>query len=220
MHPISRFQLSTCAMLVASMFQPSLCAQDRPSGPAGRLWMSAGFGFGRQELGCSECARTDAIAGLAGTASLGVTLPASTGVALVIHRFTEVSFEYSQQSQYLMIAGQYDPRNAPIVRRVLPGLSGVTINAGLGYGRYWGDQSSPYEHRGSGLVGGAGIGLRVPAGSLAGFSVSASYLAAFTGKRHQQRFGPPSVLLRPRMLLVTTSFSLAARSPAGGRTTP
>jgi hypothetical protein len=207
-------QLSGCALVVAFLCQPSLHAQDRPSGSAGRLWMSAGVGVGRQQLGCPECPRTATIGGLAFTAGGGVTLPGNTGVALVAHRFTEISFEHSQQSRYLLILGQYDPSNASIVRRVLPGLNGVTINAGLGHGRYWGDDASPYEHRGSGLIGSAGIGLRVPAGSLAALSVSASYLAAFTGTREEQRYGPSTTRLRPRMALITASISLAGRSPA------
>jgi len=201
-------------LLVAVLFQAPLRAQDRPSGAAGRAWVSGGLGLGDLNLRCRGCARTGAIGGLALTAAAGVTLPGKTGVALVAHRFTEVSFEFSQRSRYLLVVGQYDPASAPVVRRVLPGLSGVTINAGLGHGRHWGDATSPYEYRVSGLIGSAGIALRVPAGSLAAFSVSASYLAAFSGRREERVSGPAAPLLRPRIALVVASLSLASSSLA------
>jgi hypothetical protein len=102
------------------------------------------------------------------------------------------------------------------VRRVLPGMSGVTINAGVGHGRYSGDDGTPYPPRASGgLVGSVGIGVRVPASSRAAFSVAASYIAAFAGERETGWSTRGVVPFRPRTLLVTTSFSLAARGPRG-----
>ena len=174
--------------------------------------MSAGLGPGRLALGCGGCARQSGIGGLVFTAAVGATFPGNTGVALVAHRFTEVSFEYSQRSHYLLVLGQYDPGKAPLTRRVLPGMRGFAINAGLGHGRHWGDESSPYEDRVSGPVGTIGVALRVPAGSLAALSVSASHVAAFTTRPDERVSAPTGARIRPRITLVTASLSLAARS--------
>lgn len=211
-------QRSACALLVAVILQPALHAQDRPIGSLSRFWLSAGVGFGQEEVRCTGCPNRGSIGGLAVTASAGVTLPLNTGIAIAVHRFKQISLEYPQDSRYLLILGQYDPSRAPIVRRVLPGLSGVTINAGLGHGRYWSDDQFPFSVRGSGLIGSAGIALRVPASSVAAFSVSASYLGAFTGTREQPP-GSGTPPLRSRTLLITASLSLAERRGLG-RTTP
>jgi hypothetical protein len=189
-------------LLVTSMLEGPLYAQARPDGPAGRPWLSAGLGGGLQELGCVGCARSGVIGGLALTAAAGVSLPRNTGAALAAYRFSEVSFEHSQQSLYLVVMGQYAPARA---RR-------LTIGAGLGHGSYWGDRN-PYVHRGSGAVSAASIAFRAPAGSALALSISASYLAAVTGRRVEE---DPSVSvrrpLRPRLALVAVSLSLAARS--------
>jgi hypothetical protein len=190
------------ALLVGVILAHALGAQDRPDGPDGRVWVSAGLGVGRQELGCGGCTRDHAIGGLSLTRAAGITLPRNTGAAVVVHRFTEVSFDFSQQSQYVMVLGQLSP----------PHARGVTIGVGLGHGRYWGE-TGPYEHRGSGLVGGAGIALRAPPGSTLALSINASYIVAFTGTRREE---DPSIAvprrLRPRLAIVTASLSLAGRS--------
>jgi hypothetical protein len=197
-------RLSACGLLVASAPERPLQAQDRPAGPTGRVWLSAGVGAGQQELGCRGCARSGTIGGVALTGAAGFTLPSNAGFALAAHRFTEVSFEYSQQSLYVVALGEYDPPRAP----------GLTIGAGLGHGRYWGDRG-PYQHHGSGLVAATGVSFRAPAASWVALSLSASYIAALTGRRDEE---DPSVQprrpLRPRLLLVAASLSLAARSPA------
>lgn len=195
-----------CGLLVGLMLERPLHAQDRPDGVAGRPWLSAGLGAGRQELNCLGCARSGAIGGVALTAATGLTLPRNTGVALVAHRFSEFSFEYSQQSRYVLVLGQY----APLAVR------GLTMNVGFGHGRYWGDRT-PYVHRGSGIVGSVGVAFRAPAGSAAALSVSASYLAAFTGTREEDASAPVGRPLRPRLALIAASLSLAARRPAATR---
>ena len=201
-------RLSNAVLLLVSMFGSQLIAQGRPAGSPERLWISAGLNAGRQEFRCGGCLRGRTMGTVGFTASTGVTLPRDLGVAFAVHRITEYSFEYSQQSQYVFALGQY----------AIPGASALSINAGVGAGRYWGD-TSPYIHHGSGATGTAGVALRFPAGSLAALSLSASYIGAFTGTRERDPSGTER-LLKPRLLLVSGSLSLATiavgpRAPRG-----
>ena len=191
--------------LLVCVLASSLAAQSRPSGSAGRPWVSAGLVGGRQTFGCGGCRRGRSMGAVGLTGGTGITLPHNLGVGVVLHGLVELSGEFSQRSRFALLVGQY----------AIPSARFLTVNAGLGLGRYRGDET-PYIHHGNGTVGSAGFALRLPPASVAGLSISATYVRALTGMREESSGGAKPLFL-PRLLLFGGALSLAGASLVDNR---
>lgn len=176
-----------------------LCAQSRPQGNAGRVWLELGAEANRQSYRCNRCdeggSTRASAAGPAIVGAIGVTLPLNFGVAITGRRFQQFNFEHSQHSRFLFVVGQY----------AIPMLPMLTINAGVGQARHDGDRTDSQSYRGKATASLFGFALRVPAAKRVAFTVNASLLGDVG-----DRDGP-----RSKTATFGVGLSLAARCRTG-----
>lgn len=145
-------------------------AQARPHG-AGRVWFEIGAELNAQSHNCTTCDRTGNTAGPAVTGGLGVALPASWGIGLVVRKYQEFNYEHAQGSSYVLAVGQYS----------IPKSPRVTVNLGAGYARHNGDFHT-HDNSGSGAAVSLGTALRLPASGKVAFAINASVVKTIGGE--------------------------------------
>ncbi|HEX7980845.1 MAG TPA: hypothetical protein VF461_19725 [Gemmatimonadaceae bacterium] len=166
-------------------------AQGRPSGINTRLWLEVGFEGGQQAHRCMTCDASTTIGGGSATAAAGVTLPQGFGIGLLARGFNQFGFESSLQSRYVIALAQYAP----------PAASLLTLNVGLGHGRYFSNTISD-EIEGGGTAFYAGTALRLPPRTGLAMSLTADVLQSIDGTPRSH----------PRLLSIGVSVAVATPS--------
>jgi hypothetical protein len=190
--------LRLLALILFSALVPVqiLGAQASPDGEH-RPWIELGLGGSRQNANCLSCFRKK-IGGATASLSIGATITPRFGVALLLRKFEEFSFEYDHKAVYIVGLGQYSP--AP----------GLTLNAGLGTGSQSGDDA-PYGDHGRGTVIGGGVALRLPAKSTVGLTLTADWMKTVSGTRRTQS-NQPTTSYRPMLFTIGLGLNITRRS--------
>ena len=149
---------------------PSLLVAQAPPVDAQRFWIELGLGVSRQDPHCDGCFVKGRIGGPAASLSAGLTITPSFGIALLGRQFTEFSFDYSHDANYVIALAQYTPA----------AIRPLVVNVGGGWGHQHGDDP-PYGDNGSGAVVAAGVALRVPSHSTFGLTLNLDVLKTVSG---------------------------------------
>jgi hypothetical protein len=110
------------------------------------------------------------VGGPAASLSAGLTITPEFGVAILGRQFSEFSFDYSHDANYVIALAQYTPG----------GLRPLAFNAGFGWGNQHGDDP-PYGDNGSGAVLAGGVALRLPSHSMFALSINADFVKSVSG---------------------------------------
>jgi hypothetical protein len=127
--------------------------------------------------------------------SFGATITPRFGIAVLLRKFAEFSFEASHEANYYVALAQYSPS---------PGL---TLNGGLGHSSQFGGDPS-YGDSGSGAVLGGGIAVRLPATSTFGLTLNVDWLKTVSGAA-RMRFDQPGTSYRPLLFTIGLGLNLA-----------
>jgi hypothetical protein len=167
-------------------------AQAPPLG-AHRPWIELGLGGSRQDAYCAGCVQ-HTIGGPSASLSLGATLTDRFGVALLLRKFSEFSWDQSHDADYFVGLAQYSIR------------PGITLNGGLGYGAQHGDDA-PYGDNGSGTVIAGGVAFRFPERSTFGLTLNVDWMKSVSGT--VRTLSGPGSSYHPLLFTVGLGLNLA-----------
>ena len=183
-------------LLSALVASRTLAAQALPLGEH-RPWIEVGLGGSNQDPSCAACRQPGRMGGPSASLSMGVTMTQSFGVAILLRKFTEFSFEYGHDANYLVGLAQYSP------------YPGIILNGGLGTGSQNGDHP-PYGDNGSGTVVSGGIALRFPEKSTFGLTVTLDWIKTVSGTLRTA--GQPGSSYRPLLFTLGLGLNIAGSS--------
>ena len=135
------------------------------------------------------------------SAAVGMTFTPRFGVAVLVRRFDEFSFEESHSAQYAVGYGQYLLNSGDLI--------GITLNAGLGYGAQKGD-APPYGDNATGAVLAGGLGFRLPSSTTFGFTVNFDIMKSVSG--HVATTTGPGSSYRPLLFTIALGLNIASSS--------
>jgi len=189
----------TLLFLCITVVTPSAVrAQALPLG-AHRQSMEVGLAGSRQDSYCAGCVQ-HTIGGPAVSLSLGTTLTDRFGIALLLRKFVEFSWENGHAANYVVGLAQYSP------------TPGLTLNGGVGYGAQHG-ADPPSGDNGSGAVIGGGVALRHTARSTVGLTLNIDWMKSVTGR--VRTLSGPGSSYHPLLFTVGLGVNMAAGRPPG-----
>jgi hypothetical protein len=193
---MKRTAMRFLVLILFSALVPSqtLAAQAMPLG-AHRPWVELGLGGSSQDPNCAGCFQKPRIGGATASLSIGTTITQHFGIALLVHKFSEFSFEWSHDADYIVGLAQFSHE---------PGL---TFNGGLGTGSQRGDDP-PEGDNGSGTVIGGGIAWRLPSKSTFGLTLTADWMKSVSGSV-RTKSGQQGSSYRPLLITLGLGLNLA-----------